>query len=90
MTPDGWLDRLADELGERRLEPTEVGAILKVAREVAHGVERRLAPLTAYVLGLYVGRESTKGTLPREALEEATRAARSMIPPNGAEPDRPG
>lgn len=90
MTPDGWLDRLADELGERRLEPTEVGAILKVAREVAHGVERRLAPLTAYVLGLYVGRESTEGTPPREALEEATRTVRSMIPPNGAEPDRPG
>ena len=47
--------------------------MLRLAREVAHGVERRLAPLTAYVLGLYVGRESTEGTPPREALEEAER-----------------
>ena len=89
MTADGWLDRLADELGERRLEPAEISAILKVARDVAHGVERRLAPLTAYVLGLYVGRETTEGTPPDEALGEATRAARSMIPPGGAEPDQP-
>lgn len=76
---DDWVDRLADVLGERRPDPAEVGAILKLAREVAHGVERRLAPLSAYVAGLHVGRETTEGTEPQEALDEALRAARSLI-----------
>ena len=29
---EDWVDRLSDELGERRLDPKEVGAILKLAR----------------------------------------------------------
>jgi Domain of unknown function (DUF6457) len=81
---DDWVDRLADALGERRLDPREAGAILKLARAVAHGVERRLAPLSAYVAGLYVGREATEGTPPGEALDEALRAARSLIPDDSA------
>jgi len=84
---DDWVDRLSDALGERRLDPKEVGAILKLAREVAHGVERRLAPLSAYVAGLYVGRETTEGTDPPEALHEALRAARSLIPETRPESD---
>jgi len=84
---DEWVDRLADALGERRVDPKEAGAILKLAREVAHGVERRLAPLSAYVAGLYVGREVTEGTASSEALDEALRAARSLIPETGPEPE---
>jgi Domain of unknown function (DUF6457) len=77
---DDWIDGFADRLGERRLDPKEAGAILKLAREVAHGVERRLAPLAAYVAGMYVGREATEGTSPVEALAEALDAARSRVP----------
>jgi hypothetical protein len=75
-----WLDRLADALGERRIEPKELGAILKLSREVAHGVERRLAPASAYLAGLYVGRETVEGTPPEEALAEALAAARRQLP----------
>ena len=91
---DEWIDRFADRLGERRLDPKEVGAILKLARQVAHGVERKLAPLAAYVAGTYVGREVTEGTLPEEALAEALDAARSLVPeaagadPAGADAER--
>jgi hypothetical protein len=84
---DEWIDRFADALGERRLEPKEAGAILKLSRDVAHGVERRLAPLASYLAGLYVGREVTEGTDPAEALDEALRAARSLIPEGGDSAD---
>ncbi len=77
---DEWIDRFADELGERRLDPKEQGAILKLSRDVAHGVERRLAPLASYLAGLYVGREVTEGTDPADALGEAARAARALLP----------
>jgi hypothetical protein len=56
MDPEEWLDRFAAALGERPLSGAEMGAILKLARDVAHGVERKLAPLAAYLAGVAVGR----------------------------------
>jgi Domain of unknown function (DUF6457) len=78
--PFDWLDRLADALGERRIEPKELGAILKLSRQVAHGVERRLAPASAYLAGLYVGRETVEGTPPEDALAEVLAAAGAQLP----------
>jgi hypothetical protein len=86
---DDWLMIFTDLLGERRLDPKEIGAILKLARDVAHGAERRLAPLAAYVVGLYTGRETTEGTEPSEALDEALRAARTLIPTSSDGTDGP-
>ncbi|MCO6007825.1 DUF6457 domain-containing protein [Actinoallomurus purpureus] len=50
-----WLDTACAELG---IDPAEVDRdlILDLARDVAHGVARPAAPLTAYLLGLAVGR----------------------------------
>lgn len=52
---DQWLAAAAAELG---VDPTsvEIGTVLKLAGDVAHGVARPAAPLTAYLLGLAVGR----------------------------------
>ena len=52
---DEWLDTACAELG---IDPAEVDRdlILDLARDVAHGVARPAAPLTAYLLGLAVGR----------------------------------
>lgn len=47
--------------------------VLDVAREVAHGVLRPAAPLSAYLLGLAVGR----GAEPRRAAADLTDLARS-------------
>ncbi len=43
--------------GELRLDPAALDAqlILDLARDVAHGVARPAAPLTAYLLGVAVG-----------------------------------
>ena len=50
-----WLAAAAAELG---LEPSEVpiGAVLDIARDVAHGVARPAAPLTTFLVGLALGK----------------------------------
>lgn len=54
-TLDEWAKAACAELG---LDPASLDAqlILDVARDVAHGVARPAAPLTAYLLGVAVGR----------------------------------
>lgn len=84
---EAWIDRLAVALGEEPLAPTEVEALLAVAREVAHGVERRVTPLTAFLAGMAVGRQ--RGRQPREvglthALEVVRRNVEEDRPAPGA------
>ncbi|PZG23624.1 hypothetical protein C1I95_02800 [Micromonospora craterilacus] len=52
---DDWLTAACTELG---LDPAEVPVptVLDLARDVAHQVLRPGAPVTAYLLGLAVGR----------------------------------
>jgi hypothetical protein len=54
-TLDDWIDALRSELG---IEPDDAlpKAALDLARVVAHTVDRPAAPLTAYFLGVAVGR----------------------------------
>jgi uncharacterized protein DUF6457 len=91
---DEWLSRLAADLGEPPLTSRETGHVLKLAREVAHGVERKLAPLAAYLAGVHVGRRGAQGVSPDEALSEAVRAAAAILPVQPAadtqDPTSPG
>jgi hypothetical protein len=50
-----WTSRACEELG---LDPRALDrdAVLDLARDVAHEVARPAAPLTAYLLGVAVGR----------------------------------
>jgi hypothetical protein len=54
-TLDDWSEALCAELG---LDPADVSqkVVLDLARVVAHTVDRPAAPLTAFVLGMAVGR----------------------------------
>ena len=54
-TLDDWIDALCRELG---LEPADAvqKTVLNLSRVAAHLVDRTAAPLTAYYLGLAVGR----------------------------------
>ncbi|GAA1829344.1 DUF6457 domain-containing protein [Agromyces salentinus] len=58
---DAWVDQVAAVLG---LEPSEVpvGEILDLTRRVAHGIARPAGPVTAFMLGLAVGRGTASGT----------------------------
>jgi hypothetical protein len=60
---DDWADAVRQELGlpDEAHDQGTVGLILDTARDVAHGVARPAAPLTAYLLGLAVGRAADGG-----------------------------
>ena len=59
-----------------RLDAALVAAILDLARDAAHGVERPAAPLAAFALGLSVGRaETTDSDVSARCARIAARAA---------------
>ena len=86
---DRWVEAACGELG---LTPAdvEVGAVLDVARDVAHQVLRPGAPVTAYLMGVAVGR----GLQPAEAAERMSALALAWPPqheaPEAAREDGPG
>lgn len=68
---DDWARRLIGTLGLEGAE-VDVNAVLDLARDAAHGVARPAAPLTAYLVGIAVGRGMP--------LSDATAAAVALIP----------
>jgi hypothetical protein len=80
---DPWLDELAGALGGDGLDSKERSMLLDVARDVAHGVERRITPLSAFLLGEAVERRRAAGASREDALRTSIESLRSMLP--GAE-----
>ena len=81
----GWLDRLAERLGEEALSKGEEERLLGVARDVAHRVERRTTPLAAFLVGTAVGRAEAGGTGRDEALAAALGTLEGLLPESPAE-----
>jgi hypothetical protein len=77
---ESWIDRLAEALGEEPASAAETSEILTVARDVAHRVERKLTPISTYLLGIAVGRRIAAGADRREALAAEAAALRSTLP----------
>jgi hypothetical protein len=79
-TLEEWTAAVCADLG---LDPgcTDTAAVLDVARDVAHGVARPAAPLTAYLLGVAVGQGMT--------LSDAAGRI-SALAADWATPDAPG
>ena len=75
-----WLNELADGLGEPRISAQELGEVLKIARDVAHEVERRFAPVSAFLIGVAVGQRVAEGTSREEAFRSAVATARDLLP----------
>ena len=65
-TLDDWTDALCAELG---LDPEDINqkTVLNLARVAAHTVDRPAAPLTAYALGVAVGRGQPLAKPPRNS-----------------------
>jgi hypothetical protein len=82
---ESWIDQLAEALGQEPASAAETSEILTVARDVAHRVERKLTPVSTYLLGVAVGRRMAGGTGRREALEAEAPVLRSTLP--GAPPE---
>jgi Domain of unknown function (DUF6457) len=69
---DRWVAAASAELGVPR-EDAAVTTVLDMARDVAHNVVRPGAPVTAYLMGLAVGR----GADPADVAERVTALALS-------------
>ena len=67
--PDPWLEHVAAELGVTSDVP--VDALLDSARVVAHSVERKMTPLTAYLIGLAAGNDADPEELCRRVADLA-------------------
>jgi hypothetical protein len=74
---DDWTDTLREAL---ELGPVDTKLVLDLARDVAHGVMRPAAPLSAYLMGLAVGR----GAEPRQAAAVISDLARNWPSPSSA------
>jgi uncharacterized protein DUF6457 len=75
-----WIDRLAEALGQEPASAAETAEILTLARDVAHRVERKLTPVSTYLLGLAVGRRIAGGAKRRDALAAEAARLRSILP----------
>jgi hypothetical protein len=78
MTLDEWVTAACAELDIARSD-APVSLVLNLARDVAHHTVRPAAPVTAYLLGLAVGR----GADPREAAAALTALAVRQPDPDG-------
>ena len=82
-TLEEWAGAVCGELG---LDPAslDVPVILDMARDVAHGVARPAAPLTAYLLGVAVG----QGRPLAGSAARISQLAAQWDPADGAAQDR--
>ena len=71
-------DRYAEALA-LQLTPQEIDAVLDLARVVAHGSERRFAPLSTYLAGQFVAELVRTGVPREEALAEAVAIAKRAL-----------
>ena len=77
---DAWLNELANTLGVDELSQEEISRLLAVARDVAHGVERRITPLSAFLLGAAVERRNASGVSRAAALDDVIASLQQLIP----------
>ena len=79
-----WIDELAGRLAQETLSDGETITLLSTARAVAHRVERRITPLSAFLLGCAVGRGLADGNATRpELVREAVAQVEALLPPDG-------
>ena len=78
---DAWLGALATTLGVDPLSDEQVMELLGVARDVAHGVERRATPLATFLLGAAVQRRIGHGATAADAFADALTELQTTLPP---------
>jgi len=83
---DDWIETASAELG---INPQELNEkiVMNLTRVVAHTVDRGAAPLTAYLLGVAVGRGAPLAETAAKLQDLARgRAAPKVVPEEGAAP----
>jgi Domain of unknown function (DUF6457) len=82
---DNWIDELARRLGEEPLTAAETEDLLDAARDVAHRVERKVTPLSTFVIGCAVGRKLAGGAARTESIGETLSQLEAALPPETSE-----
>ena len=84
-TMERWTAAVCADLG---LDPSsaDLRAVLDLTRDVAHGVARPAAPLTAYLVGMAVGR----GLAPADAVGRISALAAGWDGEESLGAERPG
>lgn len=75
-----WIDELAGAMGAAPLSESEVERLLQVARDVAHGVERKVTPLATFLLGMNVQRRMQRGETRAAVVDTAIADLRATFP----------
>lgn len=78
-TVTSWIRRLAIELTVEPLSPRMQAEVLGLARDVAHGTERKAAPLAAFIAGHVVQRAIDDGEDVDEALHKVSDAVARLL-----------
>jgi hypothetical protein len=68
---EDWLNTAAGDLGVDPIDDDMQEHLLGVARDVAHGVERKLTPIATYMLGEAVQRRVSGGETRASAFSSA-------------------
>lgn len=79
-----WTNEYARALAnaaDARPRVVDEEAILDFTRRVAHGSERKNAPLATFLAGWFVGVRVAEGASPEEAWAEAARLGDSLLDP---------
>jgi hypothetical protein len=82
----GWIDDLAGALEVDALSASETERLLRLARDVAHRVERKGTPLASFLLGMRVGRRTAEGSPRAVVLDDAIALAEALLPPAPEQP----
>jgi hypothetical protein len=75
-----WIDRLADGMGVQQLSAAESERLLRASRDVAHRVERRITPLSTFLLGMGVAARMANGASRDVAFDEAIDSLLRRLP----------
>jgi Domain of unknown function (DUF6457) len=75
-----WIDELAAMFGVEAPSVEETRQLLDVARDVAHSVERKITPLSTFVLGLAVQERMAAGEARDVAFAHAIAELRTTLP----------
>jgi len=76
---DEWLQRLSITIGVDPLTDEQAEELLVAARDVAHGVERKITPLATFLLGAAVQRQIGHGRTQEEALDQVMASLHTIL-----------
>jgi hypothetical protein len=75
-----WIDELAETFALEPLSEHETDRLLRVARDVAHRVERKGTPLAAFLMGMDVASRVAGGASRDAAVDGSIAAVEALLP----------